>query len=456
MHTRRRLRSWGLVLSLSWLASSAWADEPDGGAAQAAPEPASAAPAEAPADSAAGWGDLAAISAPRIFEGKLYGYIDSYFENSFGAPTGLLGSDGRPAYTEGDWGWDVLNLHVMTQGSIYGKYRFFVNMVARSAGAMGTDQFVRIRNAWVEAPLFGSALQVRLGKTYRRFGLYNEILDAVPTFIGIEPPELFDPDHLMLTRTTNVMVHGSFALPKVTLMYSVNAGNDERIDKAFPIGGDLRLDYSGILLVGTSFYWSGGPAQSAQAVGDGAPTGGVATWMKQDQYFVTGAFAQLNLNRLLVQAEYWYAGHDAERDRAAVAQLAEAGLADWQRSRYFVNGDPAQGTTDARVRYAVQTLYVRAGYQFGLGDETTLTPYLQFDWYQNPEAIRTKSVGGDNEAGRGDGGSFLKFTAGGVLRPVPQVALKVDYSAHVYRISGQTALEHEVRASLSYLWEVQP
>jgi hypothetical protein len=411
--------------------------------------------APVPSDSAEGWGDFAGAAAPKIFEGRLYGYIDSYFENTFGAPTGLLDAAGKPAYNEGGWEWDVLNLHVMAQGSIYGKYRYFVNMVARSAGAMGTDQFVRIRNAWVEAPIFGSALQVRVGKTYRRFGLYNEILDAVPTFIGIEPPELFDSDHLMLTRTTNAMVHGSFSFPKVTLSYSVNVGNDERIDKAFPIGGDLRMDYSGILLAGTSFYWSGGPAQSAQGVGDGPPTGGVATWMKQDNYFVTGAFAQLNYKRLQVQAEYWYAGHDAQRDPAAVAQLAAGNLTSWQLQRYFVDGDPNNGPTSAAVKYAVQTFYVRAGYQIALTEEATLTPYVQFDWYSNPEIIAKKSLGGDNEAGRGDGGRFIKLTAGGVFRPVPQVALKLDYSTHVYDVSKQIALEHEVRASLSYLWEVQ-
>lgn len=426
-----------------------------GSPAAEAVAPAPAAP-EPVADTAEGWGDFAQEAAPKIFEGRLYGYIDSYLENTFGAPTGLLDANGKPAYAEGGWEWDVLNLHIMAQGSVYGRYRYFVNMVARSAGAMGTDQFVRIRNAWVEAPLMGSALQVRAGKTYRRFGLYNEVLDAVPTFIGIEPPELFDTDHLMLTRTTNAMVHGSFALPKSTLSYAVSVGNDERIDKAFPIGADLRLDYSGLLLVGTSFYWSGGPSQSAQSVGDGAPSGGVATWMKQDEYFVTGAYAQLTWQRLLLQAEYWYAGHNAQRDPTAVAQLEGAKLAPWQQQRYFVDGDPAKGTTDPNARYAVQTFYARGGYQLALGDTATLTPYLQFDWYQNPEAIRAKSFGGDNEAGRGDGGSFLKLTAGGVFRPVPQVALKVDYSTHVYNVSRQVALEHELRASFSYLWEVTP
>jgi hypothetical protein len=30
----------------------------------------------------------------------------------------------------------------------------------------------------------------------------------IPNVIGIEPPEILDSDHLMVTRTTNFMVHG--------------------------------------------------------------------------------------------------------------------------------------------------------------------------------------------------------------------------------------------------------
>jgi hypothetical protein len=102
----------------------------------------------------------------------------------------------------------VLNLNVMVQGTVLERYRYFLNLAAPKAGEIGDDVLIGVRNAWVEAPLVGDALQVRLGKTYRRFGLYNEILDATPTFIGIEPPELFDADHLMLTRTTNLMLSG--------------------------------------------------------------------------------------------------------------------------------------------------------------------------------------------------------------------------------------------------------
>ena len=74
------------------------------------------------------------------------------------------------------------------------------------------DEPLSVRNAWVEVPIYRDRVLLRVGKTYRRFGLYNEILDAVPTFIGIEPPELFDKDHLIVTRTTNVMLHGTLNL----------------------------------------------------------------------------------------------------------------------------------------------------------------------------------------------------------------------------------------------------
>jgi hypothetical protein len=38
----------------------------------------------------------------------------------------------------------------------------------------------------------GARLNLRPGKIYRQFGLCDEILDAVPAYYGIEPPELFD------------------------------------------------------------------------------------------------------------------------------------------------------------------------------------------------------------------------------------------------------------------------
>jgi hypothetical protein len=430
-------------------------------ALEAPPEPAPPELEEpAPADDAAGaagWGDLGAAEQEAEadatpFRAKLYGFIDSYWEKSGRTPESI-GADGATDYEKNPYEFDVLNLHVMVQGALYEKYRFFVNLAAPSVGSPTEDGPVQVRNAWVEAPLWGRYLNVRAGKTYRRFGLYNEILDAVPTFIGIEPPEIFDRDHLMLTRTTNLMLHGSADAGPAVFNYSLTTGTDERVSGAFPVGGDLNFEFPFGLKLGSSFYFSGGGAESGKKVGEGSPTGGVVDWMAKDTYRVLGGYAQLRKDGWILQAEYWRAHHDARRDPAQVALLlADGSLFASQVQRFTVDGDP--GMIRTKAKYDIDAFYFRGGYEFALGRLSSLTPYLQYDYYSNPEAVKSKSLGGDNEAGAAQDGKFHKYTAGAVYRPVPPVALKVDSSVHSYNFNDEHVFYPEVRASFSYLWEL--
>jgi len=136
-----------------------------------------------------------------------------------------------------------------------------------------------------------------------------------------------------------------------------------------------------------------------------------------------------------------------------VALLADGGLNERQLQRFFREGDPASGARTATVRYAVQTAYFRGGYQLPVGKLGSVTPYVQADWYDNPEIVESKDLGGDAEAGQSDDGAFLKYTVGTVLRPVPEIALKLDGSAHQFQYNGTTVLYPEVRVSFSYLWQ---
>lgn len=404
---------------------------------------------------AGGWGDLSEFEAEApIFNTRVYGYIDSYWEKVFKTPAGV-DDNGDTVYEGNPHEFDVLNLHLMFQGDIRGKYRFFLNLAAPGAGGVTGDEGLAVRNAWVEAPLLAGYLNLRLGKTYRQFGLYNEILDATPTFIGIEPPELFDKDHLILTRTTNLMLLGSAALgDSLTANYALSTGNDERSDGALPIGGDLHVLWGEHLKLGTSFYTTGGDATPSRAVGEGSPRGGVLNWMEKDQYVVYGGYGQFTWDALLVQLAFWQADHEATYDEASVLALAQGHLNPRQQERFFQNGDPQQGLASDTTSYQVTTWYLRAGYELTLGDGWTLTPYGQVDFYKNPEVIAPKALGGDAEAGLGDDGSFFKYTGGVVVRPVPEVALKVDGSTHVLDFNGETVSYPEVRFSLSYLWQL--
>ena len=99
---------------------------------------------------------------------------------------------------------------------------------------------------------------------------------------------------------------------------------------------------------------------------------------------------------------------------------------------------------------------------FALTDPTTnpdlpwtMTPYVQFDYYKNPEIVKEKDIGGDNEAGIAEDGRFIKLTIGGIVRPVPQVAVKLDGSIHFQKIAGQETNYPELRLSFAYYWEIQ-
>ena len=272
-----------------------------------APPPADAS-AEAADAGAAGWGDLASSAeqdAP-VFRTKLYGFIDYHAEKVAETPDSV-DADGNTVYVDNPWELDILNLNVMLQGALYDKYRFFLNLAAPGSGSNVEDLSLLVRNAWLEAPLVNGLLILRAGKLYRRFGLYNEILDATPTFIGIEAPELFDKDHLLLTRTTNLMLHGSLGFESGVVNYALTTGADERDAGALPIGADLQVELNWGLTLGSSFYHTGGEAVPSVAVGDGSPKGGVVNWMLHDRYAVFGGYAQFEAGGLILQAEYWHA-----------------------------------------------------------------------------------------------------------------------------------------------------
>jgi uncharacterized protein YhjY with autotransporter beta-barrel domain len=118
-----------------------------------------------------------------------------------------------------------------------------------------------------------------------------------------------------------------------------------------------------------------------------------------------------------------------------------------------VNGDPEQGV-NTKAKYTIDTAYFRGGYEIAVGQLASVTPYVQVDYYSNPETINNKDLGGDNEAGLTDNGKFEKYTLGAVLRPVTQVAVKLDASGHRQKFNGKSEFYPEVRLSISYLWEL--
>ncbi|AWB69130.1 hypothetical protein C2869_21745 (plasmid) [Saccharobesus litoralis] len=345
----------------------------------------------------------------------------------------------------------IPSFNIMALDKIDDNAKVFFNL----SGADGEG--VEVNNIWGEYK-FSQYVNLRVGKSYRRFGLYNEILDAVPTYIGIEPPELFDKDHLILSRTTLLMLHGWTELGDNELRYSFSIDNGEggpTAEDNIPIGFDLRYSFNfGSSTIGISGYSSNGDTTSDVGVGQGSPRSGVLPWMAADDFSVFGGYGEFLIDDWTLQFAYWTASHNAVRDPNAVVEVVNnAGINDAQRARFLIDPNGAVNTANVNLNgdYDVTTWYVRAGYSFST-DNGEWVPYGQWDFYENPETIESKKWGGDAEAGLADDGKFSKSTLGVIYRPTPAVAFKFDTSTHFQKFNGKDESYSEIRLDISYIF----
>lgn len=389
-----------------------------------------------------------ALATPAFAQQELqvYGYFATRLEKSWSVPT-YTGTGIERESPPHEFGSPFFSL--MTRHQINDRFSAYVNLNGSNSGALS------IRNSWGEYSS-SAALNVRVGRMYRKFGLYNEVLDAVPSYYGIEPPETFDSDHLIVSRTTLLMAFGTLPAGTGQLAWSLSTDNGEGRDifeKAFPLAGDLNFTGpGGVVKIGASGYTSGGPANSDVDPGSGSPKSGILPWMERDHFTVMNGYAEIRHQRLTLQFEAARASHNAVRDAAAVVDLIDgAGPNEAQLARFLV--DPSGAVDVANVRldgdHEIQTWYARIGYSFD-GRLGEFGPYAQWDYYSNPETIESKSFGGDAEAGAADDGKFHKATLGLVFRPVPQVAVKLDGSSHMYKLGGENVSYPELRFDVSY------
>lgn len=387
---------------------------------------------------------------------KLYGFINSNVEKVFKIPS--LDNEGRTLLETDPISWSpVQNFHIYGSGNVSSNISLLFNLAYE-------DEAITIRNAYGNFKL-KELWQIRVGKMYRKFGLYNEKLDQIPTFMGIEPPELLDKDHLFLQRTTNLMLHGNYEFTNSKLAYALSTDNGEggASKNVIPLGWDLRYttERKG-LVIGTSGYSSsinGERTSSTVSLGSGSPAGGILPWMSSDNFIVLGGFIEKQINNLLIQSAYWQARHKALRDPEGVLTLLnEAGINRHQRENFLGNNAdvPTRNLTTEDVllnaNYTVSTFYVRVGYSIksNIGQ---FMPYVFFDMMSNPEVIQNKSYGGDNETGLSDDGKFNKSSAGIVYRPIKTVAVKFDVSTHTQKFNGVTNTYPEARLDFSFSFD---
>lgn len=410
--------------------------------------PASASPADTSTAPGYTFGEMS-IAGITLNSLNIYGYFATRIEKNWSVPS-LAGTQIVKESEPAAWTYPFFN--VMFQHQTSEKFKMFVNLNGARAGT------IDVRNLWGEYSA-SNALNIRLGKLYRKFGLYNEILDAVPTYYGIEAPELFDADHLIISRTSTFMVYGGFPVGAGSLNYSLSTDNGEgssdTFEENFPLGWDLNYQFGGgDYTVGVSGYTTSGDSHPDVALGGGSPKSGVLPWMADDHFSVLGGYAEGKIKNLTLQFEFWNAPHNAARHPALVVRMINGAKPNaTQLSRFLL--DPAGAVAENNVRvqgdYTVKTWYWRAGYSL----ETKygeFGPYAQWDYYSNPETIASKTFGGDDEAGATDTGKFNKATLGLVFRPTPEVAIKLDYSSHLQKFKSGTQSFPEVRLDFSYIF----
>lgn len=393
-----------------------------------------------------------------------YGYFDTTLEKSINVAE--LDKSGKTIYKDSSMEWSTPNFHIYGSTNLNDNIDVLLNL-ARD------NENIEIRNAWGNLKV-NDLLQFKFGKMYRRFDLFNERLDQIPTFLGIEPPELFDKDHLIVPRTTNFMIHGKKTFNDSSISYSISTENPEggAESNALPLGWDLRSELKTDIsflgnpsfLVGTSGYISSlneNKSPSSVDLGQGYPKGGILPWMSKDKYTVFGGFLETVLfNNLLIQCAYWQSNHQAERNPNSILDLINNGsINSKQKDRFLVKDALTKDSKSlseqdviSTANYNIQTYYLRFGYSIN-SEIGSFTPYLLFDWMSNPETIRTKKYGGDDEAGYSDNGVFFKPSLGIVYKPTDSVAVKIDSSLHTQKFNGKEESYPEFRGNISFAFK---
>jgi hypothetical protein len=382
---------------------------------------------------------------------KIYGYGSLYFEK--------VGPMNNQNDSKGDPGeFSYTHFNIMMQKNITDKIKFYINLAGPNS--------VEVRNYWGEYA-FNDRLKLRVGKIYAPFDQFNELLDAAPTYLGMEPPEIYDKDHLMLPRTGKIMLHGGVPISTAFLKYAYMMNSDEQMlvtdgnVSTLSHNWDIKINlFNDNLTIGHSGYLGNERNGTSVPLGSGSPDGGVLPWMKYDKYNVLAAYTTAKIGNFSLQAGYSVANHDAVRDTGSVVTLYQNTVLNESQLHNFFGSNPSgtySGTDVVQTaKFKISSFYVRLGYTipkekapFQLAE---ISPYAFFERYSNPETIAKKTWGGDNEAGITDDGVFFKPTLGVVIKPTYEMAFKIDASSHIQKIGGETVNYKEIRFELSYMF----
>ena len=389
----------------------------------------------------------------------IYGYFSARVEKIFSVP---VYENGEVESEDEDWEWQYPYLNLMFQNQPAEKLKFFLNL---NAGGKNELQRIDIRNVWAEYEV-SNFLKLRVGKSYRKFDLFNEILDAVPTYYGIEPPQFLNQEHpitLLCPRTTSLLVQGALESETGNFSYglSIDKGFDETFREAFPMSLDISYNFFtdfGSVKFGVSGYKTFGDViieeeeESESELAFEGFENGTLSWMERDNFNVYGAYIESHIDALTIQGGLWKSDHESERNLEILEEMLLAKDNPAHVARYLL--DPESPIEEDNlikdVDYSIDTWYLRFGYSFytSIGE---MGPYLQYDYYKNPELVALGSMDREHN-GIPDEGKFQVITAGLLYRPVPQTAIKLDISNHRYNFYGEEVSYPEFKLDFSFLF----
>ena len=381
----------------------------------------------------------------------VYGVIETNLQKSSDYPEGI-NEAGSTTYESDAHQYSIPHAHLMLQSMKGNLFNGFLNLNIN--GEDGID----VNNAWMEIGLNGEMLKLRLGKLYRPFGLYNEVRDSVTTRLSTELPEYLGENHAMISPTTNLMLHGRISGSGHTLRYAFTTGNDLRARSQTPFGTDIYYIYNNFFRFGASYYSSNGNAVAPSTEIGELKNSPVQNWMDKDQFNVYGSYMRLAHMGFNLDLEYWTSSHKAERDIDQIQALEAATyLNPTQLQRFGLDGITGQSSADDSIplqtSYTVSSYLMRLAYtwetEFGF-----VTPYINYDYYKNPETIAAKEFGGDEKAGRSQDGKFEKFSFGLIFKPIPAIAIKAEYDSNRVKFNNQSVLYSSYLMSAAYFWEL--
>jgi len=384
---------------------------------------------------------------------SFYGFLDAGTEKYYGI-------DGTEVanYKDENWEFKQPRFHLYGVSHLSKTFTVFFNL-----GHTVSTKNLELTNAWGNIKI-KEGLQLRLGKMYRRFDLFNERLDQTAAIIGIDPPEMYDPTQYILPIYSLAMLHGNLPIKKSVFSYALmlNNGESGAEKNVLPLGWDFRLK-NDKFLVGTSGYLSNiGTNFSLPSVGFGkdTPEGAIRPWIQSEKYWVTGFYGEALLGNFSIKSGYYFSYHQAFRNPDKVLEVIQNVRLEKDHLKRFVGTANYQkplaelSSKDIIVatNYWVQTFYVRLAYNI-YTPQGQFIPFLFADYIENSETIPDKNYGGSSKMGLADDGAFFRPTVGLMYKPIDNVAFKSELSFYNAEILDKKLSYPELRFQVAYMFK---